>query len=50
MNAEGFEGMSFTDWMIFKMLIAIYGEDKLISVLTKVKEHGGVNEIRTVIN
>ena len=43
---KDFEGIDFTDWMIFKMLIKIYGEDKLISVLHTVKAGGGVREIK----
>ncbi len=42
----GFEEMSFTDWIIFKMLLQVYGEDKLIEVIQKVKERGGIKEFK----
>jgi hypothetical protein len=44
-TVEGFDGIDFTDWILFKMLIKIYGEDKLIEVLKSIKENGGINEI-----
>jgi len=44
---KGFDGMDFTNWMLFKMLIQIYGEDRLIEILNKVKVEGGIKEIRT---
>lgn len=44
----GFDGIDYTDWIIFKMLIKIYGEDKLIQVLSEIKNNGGVERIVTV--
>lgn len=46
---KGFEGIDFSDWILFKMLIKIYGEDKLIEVLKKIKDFGGIKEVKTVI-
>ena len=46
---DGFEGIDFSDWLMFKMIIKIYGEDKLIEVLTKIKDNGGIKVIRTLL-
>lgn len=45
---KGFDGIDFTEWVLFKMLIKIYGDDKLISTLKKIKAVGGIKEIHTV--
>ncbi len=42
-----YKGIHFTDWIIFKMLIRIYGEDKLIEILKDLKERGGIEAIKT---
>lgn len=46
---RSFEGIDFSDWLLFKMIIKIYGEDKLIEVLQKIKDHGGIKAIKTVV-
>ena len=46
---QGFEGIDFGDWLLFKMIIKIYGEDKLIEVLQKIKSYGGIKEVKTVV-
>jgi len=48
MEIRGFMDISFTDWIVFKMLIKIYGPDKLISVLKEIIKAGGINEIKTI--
>jgi len=46
MDVQGFDDIDFTDWVVFKMLIKIYGEDKLIKTLSEIKEQGGIEEIK----
>jgi len=44
----GYDGMDWSNWMLFKMLVQIYGEDRLIEILEKIKKDGGIKEIRAV--
>jgi len=46
---NGFDGIDFSEWLLLKMIIKIYGEDKLIDVLQKLKQHGGIKEVRTIL-
>jgi len=39
-NPAGFDGINYSDWLILTMLIELYGEEKLIATLNKVKETG----------
>lgn len=45
---RGFNGIDYTDWILFKLIIKVYGEDKLIEVLQDLKSRGGIKEIRTI--
>ena len=45
---KGFEGIDYTEWILLKMIIKIYGEDKLIEVLKLIKEFGGIEGCRTI--
>jgi hypothetical protein len=45
---KGFDDIDYTDWIIFKMIIKIYGVNKLILTLHKIEEVGGIDEIHTV--
>lgn len=44
---KGFNDIEFTNWLMFKMLIQIYGEDKLIQVLQLIKDNGGIKKVRS---
>lgn len=44
---RGFDNIDYSDWIIFKMIVKIYGEDKLIGTLQKIKMAGGIKNFKT---
>lgn len=45
---ECFEGIDHSEWILLKMIIKIYGVEKLIAVLSFIKQIGGVENIKTI--
>jgi hypothetical protein len=45
---QGYEGISFTDWIVLKMIIKIYGTQKIIEVCKNIDEIGGIENIKTI--
>jgi len=41
-----FEEMDFSTWLLFKQIILLHGEDRLIEMLEEIKKVGGIKEYK----